>query len=85
MKEPKYKYGDVVSFFIVMPGETEKTQFEGYVYIVDRYGTFEQNEEPSYDIFVPHMNTLFKHFREHLVEFVRKPTEIDWQIINAIR
>lgn len=85
MKEPKYEYGDIVTFSIQMPGNDFETHFEGYVYIIDRYGTFEQNEEPSYDIFVPYMNTLFKHFREHLVEFVRKPTDVDWQVINTIR
>ena len=59
---PKYKRGDRVSFTFK---EEIKT---GYVYIVDAYGTFEQDEEPSYDIMVDEENCLYKHFRESLVK-----------------
>ena len=62
--EPKYKYGDIVTF---MYDGIEKI---GYVYIVDRYGTFEQDEEPSYDIMVEKDNCLYKHCRESLVSFL---------------
>jgi len=61
--KPKYKENDVVSFKIGNEVET------GYVYIVDAYGTFEQNEEPSYDIMVEEgaMPGLYKHIRERFL------------------
>lgn len=70
--EAKYNKYDIVKFDACLLGDVTKT-FEGYIAIVDRYGTFEQNEEPSYDVYVSEMNTLFKHIREHSVEFIRKP------------
>ena len=41
---PKYNYGDKVKFTI------EGHDIVGTVEIIDAYGTFEQNEEVSYDI-----------------------------------
>lgn len=63
---PKYKYEDLVEFkYSANNTNIVKT---GVVYIVDAYGTFEQNEEPSYDIFVEgkddESNILYKHIRE---------------------
>lgn len=67
MPEPKYVKGDVVRFEF-RDGET----IEGMVEIVDRYGTFDQNEEPSYDVYRFEDNTLYKHVRESLTRgFVR--------------
>jgi len=45
------------------------TNLTGKVYIVDPYGTFEQNEEPSYDVMVENYKgsgqaCLVKHIRE---------------------
>ena len=69
MPGPKYKKGDVVRFKFF----EDKEPLEGMVAIVDAYGTFEQNEEPSYDIYKFDNNTLYKHIRESLVtEFVRE-------------
>ena len=63
----KYKRGDVVTFRFV-----ENEQLEGMIEIVDRYGTFEQNDEPSYDIYRFSDNTLYKHVREsQVVSFIR--------------
>lgn len=59
--QPKYKRGDTVSF--EMRGEV----VAGEVYIVDAYGTFEQNEEPSYDVMIVQDHSekcLVKHVRE---------------------
>lgn len=73
MKPPKYERGDVVRF------EFGDEVLEGMVEIVDRYGTFGQNEEPSYDLYRFENNTLYKHVRESLTKgFVRKgdPEEI---------
>lgn len=61
--KPKYRYGETVTF--TFKGENKL----GYVYVVDAYGTFEQSEEPSYDIMVENENEhcLYKHFRESVV------------------
>ena len=56
--KPKYKYEDNVTF--IFKGK-EKS---GIIYIVDSYGTLGQSEEPSYDIYSPLENCLFKHIRE---------------------
>ena len=56
--KPKHKYEDKVSF------EFNGQIKIGVVYIVDAWGTFEQNEEPSYDILVEEENMLYKHVRE---------------------
>lgn len=58
---PKYKYEDVVTF--ALDGK-EKT---GSVFVVDAFGTFDQNIEPSYDILVHDENILYKHIRETFV------------------
>lgn len=69
--KPKYKVGDSVAFKI--KDEGKEFLISGEVYIVDAYGTFEQNEEPSYDIMVEesHFNKeqpcLYKHIRESLL------------------
>ena len=66
--KPKYKVGDRVSFKIKDDGEDFVVN--GKVYIVDAYGTFEQNEEPSYDIMAKESHydkdssCLYKHVRE---------------------
>ena len=54
---PKYERGDFVEFG--WNGEV----LQGVIEIVDAYGTFEQNEEPSYDIGVEGKG-LYKHVRE---------------------
>ena len=55
---PRYQYDDIVQFTNF---DTVKT---GNIAIIDAYGTFEQNEEPSYDIYVEEENCLYKHVRE---------------------
>lgn len=69
--KPKYKYGDIVTFEI-LDNDDKKYRVTGYIYIVDAYGTFEQNEEPSYDIMVErsHLDNtpcLYKHIRESYI------------------
>ena len=61
---PRFRYGDVVSFSW---GDVEKV---GKIDIIDPYGTFEQREEPSYDILVEEDNCVYKHICES--EIVRK-------------
>jgi ribosomal protein L21E len=55
---PKYKVGDIVKFKI------DDEVKEGAVYIVDKYGTFENCMDVSYDIMVQKENTLYKHISE---------------------
>ena len=57
---PKYSRGDKVKF-----SAAKDKQYVGYIEIVDPYGTFEQAEEPSYDILVKgDPGCLYKHIRE---------------------
>lgn len=70
--KPKFEYNDIVSFEVRMSKDVKPITLEGTIAIIDAYGTFEQNEEVSYDIYVPSMNTLFKHFRESRLTFIRK-------------
>ena len=81
MMIPKFEFGDVVKFDIEMLNGKTST-FTGYVIIIDKCGTFEQNKEPSYDILELELNTLFKHIVEHEVEFVRKPTKKELEQIS---
>lgn len=64
---PRYRYGDMVLF---CGSDAEKV---GKISIIDAYGTFEQREEPSYDIFVEEDNCLYKHISES--EIVGKTLE----------
>lgn len=62
--KPKFKYGDKVKF--KMDGENTI----GEVYIIDAYGTFADDSDVSYDIFVSegkYANFLIKHVREGFV------------------
>ena len=55
---PKYKRDEIVQFYIDQECKI------GRVYIIDKFGTFEQQEEVSYDIMVETENCLYKHVRE---------------------
>jgi len=56
-----YKEGQIVKFKI------NNIIKEGVIYIVDKYETFEQNKEPSYDIMVTEENTLYKHIIQSMI------------------
>ena len=58
---PKYSFGDLVTFKC---GEMIKT---GVIVIIDKFGTWEDNSDVSYDIMVKEDNCLYKHFREDAV------------------
>ena len=68
LEKPLYNIDDRVFFEISKDGDTY--MITGKVYAIDRYGTFEQHEEVSYDIMVdgvPWANNtpaLFKHIEE---------------------
>lgn len=59
---PRYHRGD--SVFI---RNRNNVPSAGVVEIVDAYGTFEQKDEPSYDVFIEEENCLYKHIRESQV------------------
>lgn len=58
---PKYKKGQVVKFKI---GNNIK---EGFIFIIDRYGIFEDGSDVYYDILVGKENCLYKHIREDMI------------------
>ena len=57
----KYEYGNPVKF--EFNGEIK----EGIVYIIDRYGTFEDDSDVSYDFLVENENCLYKHINEKYI------------------
>jgi len=64
--KPKYKLGDNVSFKI------DNETYNGYIYIIDKYGTWDDNSDVSYDIIVNNWGEkkeecLFKHITEKLI------------------
>ena len=73
---PLYTYGDVLQFEVGPLKDwngnlvREREMVEGVVEIVDAYGTFEQDEEPSYDLYSKERKMLYKHIRES--EIIKK-------------
>lgn len=72
--KPKFKIGDKVKF------EIEYKNYIGNIYIVDEYGTFEDNSDVSYDIMVDDWGPkreqcLFKHITEKLVSLYTEDNE----------
>lgn len=59
--KPKYKVGTTVKFIV---GDELKT---GEIFIVDKYGTFDNPTDVSYDIMVESENMLYKHIQEKYV------------------
>ena len=63
---PRYLIGDLVKFNI------DDETIEGRISIIDAYGTYEQQDEPSYDILVrgkDETKCLYKHVRESIIIF----------------
>lgn len=58
---PKFKVDEKVKF------DFDGQEKVGTVYIVDKFGTFEDNTDVSYDILVEEENMLYKHFNEKYV------------------
>lgn len=65
---PKYALNEEVSFKLYNSDNVEVMK-HGIIYIVDDYGTFEDNSDVSYDIFVHDENCLYKHVREDSVMY----------------
>ena len=65
--KPKFKFDERVKFTL------NNEILEGKIYIIDKYGTFENDSDVSYDIMVDEWGEkkekcLFKHISERLVE-----------------
>lgn len=61
---PKFEYNQKVQF------NFNNAVKEGYIYIIDKYGTFEDNSDVSYDIMVESENCLYKHINERFVRII---------------
>lgn len=61
---PRFRLGEYVVF------KSVRDEKKGKILVVDPFGTFDQNEEPSYDVYVEEENCLYKHIVESNV--VRK-------------
>lgn len=59
--KPKYKLNDTVEFKVC------DEILQGYIFIIDKYGTFDNPTDVSYDIMVESKNCLYKHVTEKLV------------------
>ena len=73
--KPKYKRGDIVKF------KLEEKEYTGTIYYIDAYGSLENSNDVSYDIFIDnyfkegdknyHINgnngCLLKHITEKLI------------------
>ena len=74
MDKPKYKRGDKVLFHVpkvvAFDGKEihPEMDIEGVIEIVDAFGTFEQHDEPSYDIYSAEKNVLYKHLVQSLIK-----------------
>ena len=63
IEPPRYQRGDKVRFKV-----GDNATYVGVIEIIDAYGTFEQDEEPSYDILVQEEHKcLYKHIRQSWV------------------
>lgn len=61
---PKFDYGDKVQFEIYFGDDTnELVNLIGTVAIIDKYGTFADDSDVSYDVVVEGIG-LFKHISE---------------------
>ena len=61
--KPKYKENDKVEFTIY-----ENEVHKGVIYVVDKYGTFFDKSDVSYDIYVAEENMIYKHINEKYVK-----------------
>ena len=61
--EPKYKLFEKVRF------EFDDSFKVGTIYVVDKYGTFEDKTDVGYDILVEEENMLYKHIKEEYIKF----------------
>ena len=65
--KPKFEYGQKVRFTISDQNGNSIEKI-GTIEIIDRYGTFFDSSDVSYDILVEDENCLYKHITERIVE-----------------
>lgn len=69
---PKYSYRDIVTFKI------NKEIKEGIVFIIDKFGTFMDDSDVFYDLYVKSDKALYKHIKENgIIEKIGKARESD--------
>ena len=61
LKEVLYGYNDKVSVII------DEKQYTGIIEIIDSFGTYFDNSEPHYDIFIEKDNLLIKHVPQSII------------------
>lgn len=71
--KPKFKYNEPVSFEIKRNNGNKQILY-GRISIIDDYGTFFDESDVSYDIFVPEENCLYKHINE---KYIKKTSKKD--------
>ena len=76
--KPKYKVGEEVCFIW---GKDKNQEAKGRIYIIDAYGTWEQQKEVSYDILgskseEPNKRILFKHIKESEIVSIKKNNNV---------
>ena len=64
--KPIYRHKQNVEF------DLKDRTVHGKVYIIDKFGTFEKDDEVSYDIFSEEDNCLYKHIPESMVRSWKK-------------
>lgn len=67
--KPKFEYGQKVRFTISDQNGNSIEKI-GTIEIIDRYGTFFDTNDVSYDILVEDENCLYKHITERIVEAI---------------
>lgn len=65
--KPKFEYGQKVRF-VISDQNGNSIEKIGTIEIIDRYGTFFDTSDVSYDILVEDENCLYKHITERIVE-----------------
>lgn len=61
--KPKYKESDKVEFSF-----SENEVHKGDIWTVDKYGTYYDKSDVSYDIYVEEENMIYKHINEKYVK-----------------
>ena len=77
--KPKYKLNDTVEFKVC------DEILQGYIFIIDKYGTFDNPTDVSYDIMVESKNCLYKHVTENLVIRKIRKTKISTIVIHGVK
>lgn len=67
--KPKFEYGQMVRF-VISDQNGNSIEKIGTIVIIDRYGTFFNTSDVSYDILVEDEKCLYKHITERTVEAI---------------